>query len=54
MKAGLTILIALTLLTGCATSPTNRRQVVLYSESDMARQGAQTYEQMRAHRLVAE
>ena len=33
---------------GCTTSPTNRRQVVLYSESDMARQGEQAYRQMQA------
>lgn len=31
----------------CATSPLDRRQVVLYSDQDMARQGAAAYEQMR-------
>ncbi len=31
----------------CTTSPMNRRQVVLYSESDMAQRGEQTYRQMQ-------
>ena len=35
------------LIAGCATSPTNRRQVVLYSESEMARQGEQAYREMQ-------
>lgn len=38
--------IALLLMT-CTTSPLDRRQVVLYSDQDMARQGAAAYEQMR-------
>ena len=32
----------------CATSPTNRRQVVLYSEAEMARQGEGAYRQMQS------
>ncbi len=31
----------------CATSPLDRRQVVLYSDSDMARQGEAAYRQMQ-------
>jgi len=34
------------LLSSCASSPMERRQVVLYSESDMANQGVQAYAQM--------
>jgi predicted Zn-dependent protease len=33
-------------LLSCASSPLERRQVVLYSEADMAQQGVQTYEGM--------
>lgn len=36
------------LLIGCATSPMERRQVVLYSDAELARQGTQAYQQMRA------
>ena len=32
----------------CATSPTNRRQVVLYSEADTVRQGERAYRQMQS------
>ena len=32
----------------CATSPTNRRQVVLYSEAEMTRQGEGAYRQMQS------
>ena len=35
------------LLGSCATSPTDRRQVVLYSEDEMARQGESAYRQMQ-------
>ena len=48
MKQGLLILLTLTFLSSCATSPTNRRQVVLYSEADMARQGEEAYREMQA------
>lgn len=43
------ILISILLLSvpACATSPLNRRQVVLYSESEMARQGEQAYREMQ-------
>jgi predicted Zn-dependent protease len=35
-------------LTQCATSPLDRRQVVLYSDAEMARQGEQAYRQMQS------
>ncbi len=35
------------LVSACATSPMNRRQVVLYSDSEMARQGEQAYREMQ-------
>ncbi len=35
------------LLAGCESSPMNRSQIVLYSESDMAAQGTEAYAQMR-------
>lgn len=47
MKQVFLILFTINFLIGCATSPTNRRQVVLYSESDMARQGEQAYREMQ-------
>jgi len=40
-------LAAAVLLAACATSPLDRRQVVLYSDQDMAQQGAAAYAQMR-------
>ena len=40
--------ILVTLLSTCATSPMNRRQVVFYSESEMERQGEQAYRQMQS------
>lgn len=44
--APLIILLAV-LMTACTTSPLDRRQVVLYSDSDMARQGEAAYRQMQ-------
>ncbi len=35
-------------LLACATSPTQRRQVVLFSDTEMAQQGVAAYNQMRA------
>ena len=47
-RAATSILVAsLTLLTACASSPLERRQVVLYSEAEMAARGAAAYSQMR-------
>ncbi|MCP5348212.1 MAG: M48 family metallopeptidase [Pseudomonadales bacterium] len=43
-----TILLLSLLVAGCASSPTSRRQVVLYSDDVMASQGISTYEQMQA------
>ena len=37
----------------CATSPTNRRQVVLYSEAEMVRQGEGAYRQMQSELPVS-
>lgn len=39
--------VSLCFLIGCASSPLDRRQVVLYSEAEMARQGEQAYRQMQ-------
>lgn len=41
------LLLFLPILTHCTTSPLDRRQVVLYSEAEMARQGEQAYRQMQ-------
>ncbi len=41
------LLLALVCVT-CTTSPLDRRQVVLYSDQDMARQGEQAYREMQA------
>lgn len=47
-KAGRWLLTAVLLTqVACTTSPLDRRQVVLYSDQDMARQGAAAYQQMR-------
>lgn len=47
-RAGGLLLAALVLLPmACSTSPLDRRQVVLYSDQDMAQQGAAAYTQMR-------
>ena len=35
------------LLTACTTSPTNRRQVILYSDQQMEQRGIEAYDQMR-------
>ncbi|MEX0618034.1 MAG: M48 family metallopeptidase [Pseudohongiellaceae bacterium] len=40
-------------LGACATSPTERRQVVLYSEQEMAQMGTQAYQQMRQEMPVS-
>ena len=43
-----TAVLLVALSAACATSPTNRRQVVLYSEADMVRQGEGTYRQIQS------
>ncbi len=48
MNRTLSILAISAVLLSCATSPMNRRQVVLYSESEMAQRGEQTYRQMQS------
>jgi predicted Zn-dependent protease len=40
--------IFLSLLGACASSPLNRRQVVLYSDAEMAQQGVSAYRQMQS------
>lgn len=42
-----TIVLLPALLLACATSPLERRQVVLYSQEQMAQQGEQAYQQMQ-------
>ncbi|MCG8412705.1 MAG: M48 family metallopeptidase [Pseudomonadales bacterium] len=42
------LLLLVALVTACTTSPLNRRQVVFYSESEMARQGEQAYREMQS------
>jgi predicted Zn-dependent protease len=53
MITRLTLLIVCGLLLGCTSSPTNRRQVVLYSDADMAAQGEQAYRQMQQQMPVS-
>jgi predicted Zn-dependent protease len=48
------LLAALLFLTACASSPMNRRQVVLYSEAEMAAQGEQSYRQMQSEVPISE
>lgn len=48
MSRLLFLLLILPILTYCTTSPLDRRQVVLYSEAEMARQGEQAYRQMQS------
>ncbi|MFM1895314.1 MAG: hypothetical protein RLZZ385_388 [Pseudomonadota bacterium] len=40
-------------LTACTTSPTQRRQVVLYSDAELAQQGVQVYQRMRAEMVTS-
>ena len=42
------VITLLLLLTACTSSPLNRRQVVLYSDADMAEQGIRSYREMQA------
>lgn len=44
----------LSALVACTTSPTQRRQVVLYSEAQMADQGIQVYRQMQQEVPISE
>ena len=54
-RAATSILVAsLTLLTACASSPLERRQVVLYSEAEMATRGAAAYSQLREETAASE
>ena len=48
------LLILLALLAACASSPLERRQVVLYSEGDMTARGEAAYSQMRAEVAASE
>lgn len=50
MISGVTLIFSITLtalLTACASSPTGRSQIILFSESDMAQLGSQSFEQMK-------
>ena len=42
------VIIFLLTLTACTSSPLNRRQVILYSDADMAEQGIRSYRAMQA------
>lgn len=42
------VITLLLLLAACTSSPLNRRQVVLYSDADMAEQGIRSYREMQA------
>ena len=48
MLRSIYLLLAALACVACATSPLDRRQVVLYSDQDMARQGEQAYREMQA------
>ena len=50
----LTLLSLLATLAACASSPLERRQVVLYSEADMTARGEAAYSQMRAEIAASE
>lgn len=52
-KLSLLSLVVLMLLAACASSPLNRRQVVLYSAEDMARQGETSYRQMQQEQPIS-
>lgn len=47
MRAIVLSLASLYLLVSCASSPMDRRQVVFYSDAEMARQGEEAYRQMQ-------
>mgnify|MGYP001216906023 CR=1 FL=1 len=47
MLSKIVFLSLLILLTSCASSPLKRRQVVLYSDAEMSRQGEQAYRQIQ-------
>lgn len=47
MQKPAVLIFSLCFLIGCATSPLNRRQVVIFSEADMVERGERQYEEMR-------
>lgn len=47
MNKALTLSLLSLVIASCASSPLDRRQVVLYSESEMAQQGERSYRQMQ-------
>ncbi len=49
----LIVAFTVTLLAACASSPTSRRQVMLYSDDIMTSQGISTYQQMQAELPLA-
>ncbi len=48
MRNSSAVISLLLVLSGCASSPLDRRQVVIYSNAEMAEQGIRSYRQMRA------
>ena len=54
MKLAATAIVAATMaLSGCATSPTGRNQVLLYSESQLAQMGDQAFTSMKEELKVS-
>ena len=47
MRTSSILLVIAYSLIACTTSPLNRRQIVIYSEAEMAQQGEQTYRQLQ-------
>ena len=46
------LVISILAITACASSPTGRQQVLLFSEQDMSQLGAQSFEQMKQQETV--
>ncbi|MCH7673222.1 MAG: M48 family metallopeptidase [Proteobacteria bacterium] len=47
LRTGSLLLLSACLLMTCTTSPLNRRQMLIFSEAEMAQQGEQTYRQLQ-------
>ncbi len=54
MIRALPLILAPIILASCASSPLDRRQVVLYSEAEMAQQGENSYRQMQQQIPITE
>ena len=40
-------------LAGCATSPTGRSQIIMFSDAEMAQLGAQSFEELKKQEKVS-